>query len=315
MRRLREGGVTILYISHRLEEVERICDYVTVLRDGRVIDTLEVAETTTRTLTNLMLGRTLLEHFPRRSARIGKELLRVQGLTRYGVFEDVDFTLHSGELLGITGVIGSGGTAILHAVFGINPADEGQVYVDHRLVQIRSPQDAIALGMGLLSEDRQEKGLVLDMGIGENINLALLEKEPRGPLIDHKQEAELALHFVESFRINIPYPAFKARYLSGGNQQKVIVSKWMATAPRILLCDEPTQGIDIGAKVEVYRVLNDLARRGVGIIMVSNDVTEILNVCDRVLVLRYGNPVCTLRCQDTDRATVMAYMLGETPDE
>src|SRR5690606_7844655 len=135
----------------------------------------------------------------------------------------------------ITGVIGSGGTAILHAVFGINPADEGQVYVDHRLVQIRSPQDAIALGMGLLSEDRQEKGLVLDMGIGENINLALLEKEPRGPLIDHKQEAELALHFVESFRINIPYPAFKARYLSGGNQQKVIVSKWMATAPRILL--------------------------------------------------------------------------------
>lgn len=308
IRQLKANGVTIIYITHRLEEIERLCDYVTILRDGEVVDTLRVPDTTPQSLSNMMLGRPLFEYFPRRSSQIGRELLRVQGLTCYGTFEDVDLMLHSGELLGITGVIGSGGTSLLHAIFGLNPIDEGQVYVDHQRVHVRSPRDAIACGIGLLSENRQENGLLLDMGVGENINLALLEKEPPGPLIDHRQEAELASHYIESLSINLPYPDFKARYLSGGNQQKVIVSKWMATEPKILLCDEPTQGIDIGAKAEIYRVMDNLAQRGAGLIMVSNDITEILNVCDRVVVMKRGHVVCNLRCEETDRHTILSYM-------
>jgi ABC-type sugar transport system ATPase subunit len=307
---LKEKGVTIIYITHRLEEIERHCDYVTILRDGKVVDTRHVSDITTRTLADMMLGRPLLEHFPRRSPHIGEELLRVQGLTRYGTLEDVDLMLHSGEMLGITGIIGAGGTALLHEIFGLDPIDEGQIYVNYRLVQIRSPQDAISYGIGLVSENRQENGLLLDMGIVENINLSLLEKVPPGPLIDHKHEAQLALHYVESLSINIPYPDFKARHLSGGNQQKVIVSKWMATNPKILLCDEPTQGIDIGAKAELYRVMDDLTRHGAGLIMVSNDITEILNVCDRVLVMKHGQVICNLRCENTDRQTILSYMMS-----
>ncbi len=310
IRKLKLDGVATIFISHRLEEIHRICDFVTVMRDGQVVDTLNVEKTSPTTISNLMLGRTLTEQFPTRSSQTGRELLRVQGLTRYGFFQDIDFTLHRGEILGITGLIGAGGTALLHAIFGIDPIDEGQIYIDRRLTKISSPQEALTHGIGMLSEDRQEKGLVLDMGIGENINLAQLEEEPPGPLINHEQEAELAQHYIKAFGINVPYPNFKVRFLSGGNQQKVIVSKWMATGPRILLCDEPTQGIDIAAKVEIYRMMNDLAHQGVGNIMVSNDITEILNVCDRVLVLRHGQPVCNLRCPDTDRDMVLEYMMG-----
>jgi ribose transport system ATP-binding protein len=309
---LREKGVTIVYISHRLEEIERICDYVTVLRDGWVVDTLEVRQTTISELSNLMLGRPLFEQFPKRDSRIGRELLRVQGLMQYGMFEDVDFALHSGEILGVTGLVGAGGTALLQAIFGLKPVDEGEIYVDHRLVQIRTPREAINLGIGLLSEDRQEEGLVLDMGVGENINLVQLERMPPRLRIDHQQEAELAESYMRSFEIDVPHPNFKVRFLSGGNQQKVIVSKWMAAAPHILLCDEPTQGIDIAAKAEIYRLMNELTQQDVGIVMVGNDVTEILHLCDRVLVLRHGRPVCILKTDETDRDTILRYMMKDT---
>ncbi len=315
IRTLKEDGISVIYISHRLEEIQRICDFVTVMRDGQVVATMKVEETSMSTISNLMIGRALREQFPRRAQQMGRELLRVQGLARYGVFQDIDFTLHSGEMLGITGLIGSGGTALLHAIFGIDSIDEGHIYIDRRLTEVNSPQAALKNGIGMLSEDRQANGLVLDMGIGENINLAHLENEPPGLLINHQQEAELARHYIDALRIDAPNPAFKTRFLSGGNQQKVIVSKWMATKPRILLCDEPTQGIDIGAKAEIYHLMNDLAHQGVGIVMVSNDISEILNVCDRVLVLRNGQPVCNIRCSETDRQAVLMYMMGDTPGD
>ena len=311
IRSLRDKGVTVVYISHRLEEIERLCDQVTVLRDGRVVDTLDVKQMSLTQLSNLMLGRSLVEHFPARVSRPGRELLRAHGLTHYGVFEDIDFTLHSGEILGVTGLVGSGGTALLQTIFGRSPLDEGKLYIDHRLVQIRSPREAIAHGIGLLSEDRQEEGLVLDMGVGENINLVQLDRKPHSPLINHHQEAALAERYMHNLQIEVPFPGFKVRYLSGGNQQKVIVSKWMAAAPRILLCDEPTQGIDIAAKAEIYRLMNELTDQGVGIVVVSNDVTEILNLCDRALVLRHGQPVRLLDCRETDRNTILRYILKE----
>jgi len=312
---LKREGVAIIFISHRLEEVKQICDRVTILRDGCVVATLEVAETSLETMATLMLGHSLAERFPTRQAQVGEEVLRVQGLTRYGIFEDIDFALHGGEILGITGLVGSGRTALLRAIFGVDPVDEGQFYIDHRLVQVRTPQDAIAHGMGLLTEDRQRQGLVLEMGIGENITLASLENDPPGPFIDHDKEAELTTYFVRQLRINVPHPDFKTRYLSGGTQQKVVLSKWLATGPRILLCDEPTQGIDIGAKTEIYRLMNELVESGIGIVMASADITEILGMCDRILVLCDGRIVRVLERGEADEATVLTYAMGGCPGE
>jgi ribose transport system ATP-binding protein len=307
---LKREGVTVIFISHRLEEIKQICDRVTILRDGCVVETLDVAATSLEKMTTLMLGHYLSERFPRRQAQIGEELLRVQGLTRYGIFEDVDFTLHSGEILGITGIVGSGRTALLRSIFGIDAVDEGQFYVRRSLVQMHTPQDAIACGIGLLTEDRQRQGLVLEMGVSENISLASLENEPPGMLLDHAHEAEVATYFVKQLRINVPQIDFKTRYLSGGTQQKVAISKWLATGPHILLCDEPTQGIDVGAKTEIYRLMNELVESGIGIVMSSADIMEILGMCDRLLILRNGRIIRTLRRNEADEATVLAYATG-----
>jgi ribose transport system ATP-binding protein len=307
---LKQEGVAIIFISHRLEEIKQICDRVTILRDGRVVDTLNVAETSLEKMTILMLGHSLAERFPQRQVQIGQELLRVQGLTRYGIFEDIDFTLHSGEILGITGMVGSGRTALLRAIFGLDSIDEGQFYLHRRLIQIRSPQDAIDGGIGLLTEDRQRQGLVLEMGVGENIMLASLENEPPGPLLDHDHEAELTNYFVKQLRINIPQMDFKTRYLSGGTQQKVVISKWLATGPHILLCDEPTQGVDIGAKTEIYRLMNELVEAGIGIVMASADMTEIRGMCDRILILYNGRIARILRRDEADETSILAYAMG-----
>jgi ribose transport system ATP-binding protein len=310
---LKREGVTIIFISHRLEETKQICDRATILRDGRVVATLDMAGTSLEILTTLMLGHSLPERFPRREVQIGEELLRVQGLTHYGMFEDINFTLRAGEILGITGLVGSGRTAVLRAIFGLVPMDEGQFYINRRLVQIRTPQDAVAHGIGLLTEDRQREGLVLEMGISQNMTLASLENEPPGPLIDHQEEAELTDYYVRQLRINIPHPGFKTRYLSGGTQQKVVLSKWLATGARILLCDEPTQGIDIGAKTEIYRLLNELVEAGTGVVLVSADITEILGLCDRFLMLRNGRVAGTLTRAEANEAKILAYATGGTP--
>jgi ribose transport system ATP-binding protein len=313
MHTLKREGVAIIFISHRLEEVKQICDRATIIRDGRVVATVDVADTPLETMTELMLGRPLTERFPRRQVVMGEELLRVQGLTRYGMFEDIDFTLHASEVLGITGLVGSGRTALLRAIFGVIPVDEGQFYINRRQVQIRTLQDAIAHGIGLLTEDRQGEGLVLEMSVGENITLASLEFESPGPLIDHDREAELTAYYIKQLRITIPHPGFKARDLSGGTQQKVVLSKWLATGPRILLCDEPTQGVDIGAKTEIYRLMNDMVEAGIGIVLVSADITEVVGMCDRIIVLRDGHMVRTLSREEANAASVLAYaMEGES---
>jgi len=307
---LKQGGVAVLFISHRLEEVQEVCDRATILRDGHLVATVNVAETSLDELTTLMLGRQLAEKFPPRLHKVGEEIMRVQSLTRYDVFEDVSFTLHAGEILGIVGLVGSGRTALLRAIFGMDAIDEGQIYVERRLVQIQSPQEAIACGIGLLTEDRQTQGLVLDMAVRENITLAELEHGLPGPLIDHEEEAALAEYYIAELDIHTPGPDFKALYLSGGTQQKVILAKWLATGPRILLCDEPTQGVDIGGKAEIYRLMSDLANGGVGILMVSGDLAEILGMCDRVLVLREGRIVGSLSRDEADEATILAYAAG-----
>ncbi|NDJ76627.1 MAG: sugar ABC transporter ATP-binding protein [Chloroflexi bacterium] len=313
MHKLKQDGVTIVFISHRLEEITQICDRVTVLRHGQVVDTVDTDQTSLDSMTTAMLGRRLAERFPRRTAARGPELLRVQGLTRYGVYEDIDFVLHEGEIFGITGLVGAGCTAILKAIFGLQQADEGQVFINRHLAQIQSPRDAIAHGIGLLTEDRQSEGIVLDMGVGENITLASLADEPPGPLIDHSQEAQITDYFIKRLRINTPHPAFKTRHLSGGTQQKVILSKWMATGPHVLLCDEPTQGVDVGAKAEIYRLMNELTETGIGIVIASAEMSEILGLCDRYLVLHAGRMACTFSRDEADEATVLRCAMGRLP--
>lgn len=313
MQTLKQEQVTLIFISHRLEEIKQICDRATILRQGRVVDTVEVDDTPLDTITTAMLGRRLSRRFPRRTVAPGEELLRVQGLTRYGLYEDIDFTLRAGEILGITGLVGAGCSAILRALFGMDQADEGQLFVNRHLAQFRTPRDAIAQGIGLLTDDRQHEGIILEMGVGENITLASLVDEPPGPLLDHIQEAEITDYYIKQLRINTPYPAFKTRHLSGGTQQKVILSKWMATGPRVLLCDEPTQGVDIGARTEIYRLMNDLTEDGIGIIIATADISEILGICDRFLVLHAGRVVRTSRPGETDQATVLQWARGRLP--
>lgn len=310
---LKQNQVTIIFISHRLEEIKHICDRATILRHGRIVETVEMDKTSLESMTTAMLGRRLSERFPRRTATPGSELLRVQSLTRYGTYEDIDFTLHTGEILGITGLVGSGCTAILRAVFGMEHPDEGQFFVDRHLVHIQSPRDAIMQGIGLLTDDRQGEGIVLDMGVGENITLASLADDPPGPFIDHSQEAEITNYFIKELRINTPHPAFKTRHLSGGTQQKVILSKWMATGPRVLLCDEPTQGVDIGAKTEIYQLMNELTENGIGIVIASAEISEILGLCDRFLVLHAGRIVCAFTRGEADEATVLQCAMGRLP--
>ncbi|MBI5930804.1 MAG: sugar ABC transporter ATP-binding protein [Chloroflexi bacterium] len=306
---LKHQGVAILFISHRLDEVKAQCDRATILRDGQVVATLNVNDTSLETISTLILGRQLSEKFPPRQTRLGAEILRVQGLTRYGIFEDISLTLHEGEILGITGLVGSGRTAVLRAIFGLDPVDEGDFYINRQRTQIHSLQDAIQHGMGLLTEDRQQQGLVLEMNISENISLASLEKDPAGPFIDHQQEAAISAYYIRKLGIEAPSHDFETRHLSSGNQQKVILSKWLATDPHILLCDEPTQGVDIGGKTEIYRLMNQFVGRGMGIIMVSGEINEILEMCDRVVVLHKGHIAANLLCSETDEATVLAYAL------
>jgi ribose transport system ATP-binding protein len=310
---LKQDQVTVIFISHRLEEIEQVCDRATILRHGRIVDTVEAGQISLDKIATAMLGRRLSDRFPRRTSSPGAELLRVQGLTRYGVYEDIDFTLHEGEILGITGLVGSGCTAMLRAIFGMERADEGQFFVNRRLVHIQSPRDAIAHGIGLLTDDRQGEGIVLEMGVGENITLASLADEPPGPLIDHTQEAEITDYYIKQLRIDTPHPAFKTRHLSGGTQQKVILSKWMATGPRVLLCDEPTQGVDIGAKTEIYRLMNELTENGIGIVIASAETSEILGICDRFLVLHAGRVVGTFDRDEADEATVLQHAMGRLP--
>lgn len=313
MHTLKQSQVTIIFISHRLEEVKHICDRATILRHGRIVDTVETSQTSLEHMTTAMLGHRLSERFPRRTTTPGAELLRVQGLTRYGIYEDIDFVLHEGEILGITGLVGSGCTAILRAIFGMEHADEGQFFVNRRLVHIHSPRDAITHGIGLLTDDRQGEGVVLEMSVGENITLAALADDPPGPLIDHTQEAEITDYFIKQLRINTPHPAFKTLHLSGGTQQKVILSKWMATRPHVLLCDEPTQGVDIGAKTEIYRLMNELTENGIGIVIASAETSEILGMCDRFLVLHAGRVAGTFRRDEADEATILHCVMGRHP--
>ncbi len=288
LRTLRAQGVTILYISHRLEEVLQLGDRATVLRDGRKITTVPLAEASLEDLILWIVGRYLPGKFSKAPVITGPEVLRVEGLCRSETLVDVSFTLSAGEVLGVTGLLGAGGTALSRALFGADPAEGGSIFIDGQPVVIRSPDDGITHGIGLLPEDRLEQGLVLQMQAQHNMTLVALENAWPGPWIDHSRESDIASYYAGELRIRNETLSQPARTLSGGTQQKLVLSKWLAARARVLIFDEPTRGVDVGARVEIYRLMADLARRGTAIILVSSDLNEILGMCDRILVMRRG---------------------------
>ena len=288
IRQLRADGASILFVSHRLDEVRSIADRITVLRGGERIDTLEAtAIADTRELIELMVGRPIAELFPARNDTIGDTALAVQNLTRHGAFEDVSFDVRAGEVVGVAGLVGAGRTEVMRAIFGADRADSGRIVRCGRTLVIRSPRDAIAAGIAYLPEDRKEHGLVLSLSCGENVVMASLEHHGRLGFVSWNgiRRAAKSIASRLQFRGRLEAPA---RTASGGNQQKLVIGKWVLTGAQVLIFDEPTRGIDISAKAEVYRLMHQLAAQGAAIILVSSELPELINVCHRIVVMSGG---------------------------
>lgn len=310
IRDLRARGVGIIYITHRLEEIFRIADRVTVLRDGRYVATYPIGEVTMDDLIRLMVGRHLDEKFPKEAVPRGEPVLEVRGLTTEGLFEDVTLTLHRGEIVGIAGLVGSGKTHVAHAIFGATPIDAGEIWLEGRPVTIRSPQDAIAHGIGLVTEDRKRLGLVLGMNVRDNITLPVLPELARAGFVNRSREDDLVQEAVQELDMAVASPEQLVRQLSGGTQQKVVVAKWLQTHAKVLLLGEPTRGIDVGAKVEMYRLMVALAGRGVGILMISSELPEILGMSDRILVMHEGRITGVFTREQASQEAILASATG-----
>lgn len=288
VRELKAQGVSIIYISHHLEETFEVSDRITVLRDGHRISTQATSELSVEKLIRLMVGRDLSEKFPKEPAVRGDEILRVEGLNQGDKLRDISFSAYAGEVLGLAGLVGAGRTELVRAIFGADPIDSGRFYVQGKPVTIKSSRHAVNHGIGLLTEDRKRQGLFLQMSVRENITMSILERLTRSQVTNQKKEGELAQQYIDNLTIKASSQDQLAINLSGGTQQKVVLSKWLATSPRLLIFDEPTRGIDVGAKVEIYRMINDLASHGVAILMVSSELPEILGMSDRIMVLAGG---------------------------
>jgi ribose transport system ATP-binding protein len=310
IRDLRTQGVGIIYISHRLEEVRQIGDRVTVLRDGARVGTIAIHEGDQGTWIRMMVGRELKDKFPPRSVTPGQELLRVEGLRRGRVLDDISFTLRRGEVLGLAGLVGAGRTELGRAIFGADRVTAGKIFLLGKEVRIASPSDAIANRICYLSEDRKSHGLISVLTVRENLTLAALARLCFANIINRRKESEVANEFVGRLQIRTPSLDRKVMFLSGGNQQKVIIAKWLCAQSDIFIFDEPTRGIDVGAKVEVYHLMNALVQQGAGVIMISSELPEILGMSDRILVMRRGAITGEFRREDATQEKVLSKAWG-----
>jgi rhamnose transport system ATP-binding protein len=313
VRRLRDQGTAIVFVSHRLEEVFEICDRITVLRDGELVGERIPAQTSVDEIIRMMVGRPLSALFERPTVegQTGPALLEVSGLTRAMKFADISFDVRAGEIVGMAGLVGSGRTEVARALFGALSIDSGAVRIDGRVANIRNPQDAMAHGLIYLPEDRQHHGLLMPMSISRNMTLSILKRlAPRGWLHD-QAERDVAEEYAEKLRIVLRSVDQPVRELSGGNQQKVVIAKWLLTQPRIMILDEPTRGIDIGAKAEVHRLMGELASQGMAILMISSELPEVLAMSDRILVMREGRLVGEFSRSEANAETIMAAATGQ----
>jgi ribose transport system ATP-binding protein len=305
---LTRRGIAVLYISHRLEEIFRAGDRVTVMRDGAVVATLPAAELDHERLVRLMVGREIANLYPKPDVEPGDVLLRARGITRAGVLENCSFAVRAGEIVGLAGLVGAGRTELARAVFGADPIDGGSVELAGRPARIDSPAAAIAAGVGYLTEDRKRNGLALQLGVDKNITLA--HPPAFGPFLDLRRERRVAERRRDQLRIRTPTVSRQVQALSGGNQQKVMVAKWLETEARVLLFDEPARGIDVGAKAELFELIGALARNGRAIVLISSYLPELLNMCDRILVMRGGRIAGELARSEFSEERVIALATG-----
>lgn len=285
IRGLKESGVGIIYISHKMDEIFRICDEMTILRDGTYIDTFKAADVDENTLIKSMVGRDLGVQFPKVEVPIGETVLEVQHLTRVGEYEDISFKLHKGEILSFAGLVGAGRTELMHSIFGITKPDSGKIFLNGKEVNFKSPREAIQNGIAYVTEDRKGEGLVLPMSVEKNITIASLKSFVKNGFLQKKKEMEVVKDEVASLGIKVARTSLSVKSLSGGNQQKVVLAKWMIASPNILIFDEPTRGIDVGAKAEIYKIMCDYVSKGNAILMVSSEMPEAMGMSDRMIIL------------------------------
>ncbi len=306
-RSLRDEGRGLVFISHRFDEVFDLCDTVTVMRDGAYVATSAIASTTEDEIVRRMVGREVSELFPKQPTEVGEPLLEVDGLTSAGVFHDITFTVRAGEIVGLAGLVGAGRSEVARAVFGVDGYDTGSVRLDGRPLRRKDPAAAMRAGLALVPEDRRKQGLVVDSSLSRNVTLAIRDRLARAGLIFSRTENRAARTWASRLEVKAGALDAVVGTLSGGNQQKVVLGKWLATEPRVLVVDEPTRGIDVGTKAEVHRLLSELAGRGMGILMISSELPEVLGMADRVLVMREGRITAEIpRAEATSEAVMFA---------
>ncbi|MCE2472078.1 MAG: sugar ABC transporter ATP-binding protein [Anaerolineae bacterium] len=312
VRLLRERGVSIIYISHRLNEVFELADRVTVLRDGEYIGTQDVRATNEAELISMMVGRTIENLFPKQTAKIGDVVLEVRNLNRPPLTRDISFSVRAGEIVGFAGLVGSGRSETAQVVFGVLPAESGEILLEGRPVKISRPSEAVDHGIGYVPEDRGHQGLIREMTIRENNSMAVLELVSKNTFISRAKERALANHSIRQLSIRATGPDQITNKLSGGNQQKVVVSKWLASSPKVLIMDEPTRGVDVGAKAEIHRLMSQLAaEQGLAILMISSELPEILGMSDRILVMREGRLVGEFSRAEATQELIAHAMMSE----
>lgn len=312
VRLLRDRGVSIIYISHRLNEVFELADRVTVLRDGEYIGTQDVKDTSESDLISMMVGRTIDNLFPKQESEVGEVILEVRNLNRMPLTNKISFKVHAGEIVGLAGLVGSGRSETAQVIFGVLPAESGEIYINDKQVHIHHPSEAVKHGIGYVPEDRGHQGLVKEMTIRENTSMAVLDSVSNNTFINRAKEQILANQSIQQLSIRATGSEQIVNKLSGGNQQKVVVSKWLASNPKILIMDEPTRGVDVGAKSEIHRLMSQLvAEQGLAILMISSELPEILGMSDRILVMREGHLVGEFTRDEANQENIATAMMSE----
>lgn len=305
MEKLVKEGITIIYISHRMEEIFNLAQDITVLRDGRYVKTLTVKECTRKSLIHLMVGRTLEREYPKEKIEIGEVVLEVEGLNRKGVFENISFKLRKGEILGFSGLVGAGRTEVMRALTGVDKVTGGSIRLHHKLISNKTFSEAIGNGFGLIPEDRKHQGVVQTADVKENICMVCRKKIMKKGLISPKLMKQYACEYIKALSIATPDIHTEVQYLSGGNQQKVVISKWLMQDSEIIIMDEPTRGIDVGAKAEIYKLMCELVKQGKSIIMISSEMPEVLGMCDRIMVMHEGRLAGELSSEEASQEKIM----------
>jgi ribose transport system ATP-binding protein len=315
IKQLKKGGISIIYISHRLDEIKRIGDRATILTDGKISGTVDTATTTLDKIINLMTRRKLKDFFPHKTYIPGKVIMQVKNLYSKNKFEDISFELREGEIIGLTGLIGSGKTELVRSIFGVDILDSGEILINSKKVKINSPLQAIFSGIGLLPEDRHYQGLVMVLNIRENIVLPSLIKFKKNRILGYLKEENVVKEYINKLSISPSDPNKKVQFLSGGNQQKVVFAKWLCSKSKIYIFDEPTIGIDVESKVEIYKLIDNLAATGNGIILISSDVPEIKGMTDRIIIMKNGKIISKLQTHEATEEEIISIMIKEGKNE